>query len=351
MSEKIQPRELEDFLPSDLVKRAELSGELIERREEILMRRISLEDKIVDEGHVAGLADSMQGPRKQLSEILVRVRRGGINEDDVDYDIIDGFHRVEAANSLKWETIQAKVLYGCSDEEMYDLRILAANSVRSVKFARLIFWMRGAWNQTPWREKISLTQACVMAKEDTSGKHLRLSSKEVEEIKDWVRNKANLWLIPPGSLYENLSTAEFVAPALIRQVRVKGGKQKEASLTPQKLRFIVEAFPQEPELQERLGTFVVEKAVPTARLQIIVKKVGDLEDRSKESEIYKVFQEVDREDSEKEDQEKEVTLMQVKGSLMALRVNLLKYQGLDKQDSALIFHYLELIRQILDKNK
>lgn len=353
MAEKIQPRQLEDFSPSDLVKRVELTGELIERREEILVRRISLEDLIVDEDHVAALADSMKGPRRQLSEIVVRARSGGMYEGDVGYDVIDGFHRVEAANFLRWETIQAKVLYGCSDGEMYDLRILAANSVKSVKFARLIFWMKGAWNQTPWCGKITLAQACNLADSHSSGERYKLSSEEAKEVKKWMKEKIDKWMIPLSNLYQILFLARSADPDLVKEVRVKGGSGRgEKGLTPQKLRVIVKAFPEEHELQRKIGSVVSQSAVSTAEVQKIVKEVGQLKDRSKESEVDRVLQDGDGAGSKKEGRREQKTdIRQVTGSLIAFRVNLMKYSDLDENSLKRVFHYLELIRQILEGNK
>lgn len=106
------------------------------RMELVPVNMIVQEEIAIDETHVKSLAESMSGTRGQISPMTVRARW---LEDSkiIHYDVIDGFHRAAGLILIGKDIAKCVVVYGCSDEELFDLRVLAANSVRSVQFARV----------------------------------------------------------------------------------------------------------------------------------------------------------------------------------------------------------------------
>ncbi len=240
-----------------------------ERLENIPIYSIELEAVLTDPDHVASLQESMAGKRGQISPITVRAREG----DTIIYDVIDGFHRAEALVGLARETgqtITAKsvVVYGCSDEELFDLRVLAANSVRSVKFARMAQWMQRSFQSTQWangqirklikKGDITIAQVFSLAQLDTPGSKLGLMSQEADELKEWARKKAKQWNRPISSLVEELRTVEVAAPDLVNQVRAGGGGHEgRGVLTHARLKAIVTYLPGEWELQREVVQLVL----------------------------------------------------------------------------------------------
>ena len=135
--------------PKDLL----LMGVETERLETVPISSVVVEDSLIDKGHATGLAKSMMGKRKQISPTTLRARLEG---DKVVYDPIDGFHRAAGKRLIEeWtgvkQSLNATVLYGCSDEEMFDLRILSASSVTNVSFARMAEWMKQSFEKTRWQ--------------------------------------------------------------------------------------------------------------------------------------------------------------------------------------------------------
>lgn len=333
MSEKLTPEQLEDLPSIDLLRETLRTGERIARIEEIPVERISTEVLIVDEDHSEALRKSISGPRGQISAIVARARIGGKTKGDIGFDIIDGFHRFEAVRALKWPTIQGKVLYGCSDEEMYDLRILAASSVKAVKYPRLKYWMRGAWNQTSWRNKISLLQACNITRSDSSGERLGLSRREAEEIKRWVNEKSRQWLIPVPTLADMFLLMESAAPDLIEKIRPKGKfVEGKLSLTRRQLGIIARAFSGEFELQRQIASFAVGFAVSTKDLQTLVEEIGSLEDRTDKLAVNEILR-YGRWQSflhEYTPKETKITISQLFGPLRAFETLLARYPVSEK---------------------
>src|SRR3990167_10179741 len=160
-----------------------------ERVETVPLDQILTEEGIVDYDHVDELGVSMKQKRGQITPIVVRPR---IDEAGLlVYDIIDGFHRSEARMLNGDKTILATVIYGCSDEEMYDLRILAASSVRSVQFPRIAQWIFSSYEITPFAEKgLTVAQAFSLVVNDSQRSNIvKLSKDEIAELKDWARKK------------------------------------------------------------------------------------------------------------------------------------------------------------------
>ena len=216
-----------------------------ERLEVIPLNRIITESALIDEAHAAELGISMKQKRGQITPIAVRAR---IDEEDgeVTYDIIDGFHRTAGKKINGDSNINATVIYGCADEEMYDLRILAVSSVRSVQFARVAEWITNSFATTPWAEKgLSVSQAFHTALKDSKRSNTaNMTPKEMIELKDWAKGKCNRWGKTLGSIYQDLRVVDNADPGHVKEVRfATGGTSREVKITQAKLALVVNAFP------------------------------------------------------------------------------------------------------------
>ncbi len=265
-----------------------------ERFEMIDTHSIALEAAIVDEAHVKGLAKSMKTKRGQISPITVRARDAGNGK--VHYDIIDGFHRTEGflANGMK--TAKAVVLYGCSDEELYDLRVLAAKSVASVRFARVASWMRGSFEQTKWAKKglkisqiFSLTVFSDTQGAKEPGKRLGISVEEAAEAIKWANDKADAWTMPVATVWETVRTVEAAAPDLVMKVRTRGGHKGKGSLTQARLTAIVSELPGLHDLQRDVAKIVLTENLPAEYANILAHEIKEALEAKDQDKIDRIL--------------------------------------------------------------
>lgn len=249
----------EDCFDIELLSAREIINLGIEgkRHEKIDTNSLVIDERLVDESHRKELVESMRGKRGQISPVTVRARLEGKNK--IVYDIIDGFHRGSGFKEAGIEIIDAIVLYGCSDEEMYDLRVLAANSVRSVKFARIANWMQGSFKRSEWSKRgMSLSQILSLAVQDSSGVKLKLSNKEAASAKEWAIEKAKKWGKTVGSIFFDVYIIENADPDLISRVRSTGGGSRgKGVLSPARLRSIVQIFPKNYKEQNFLTELII----------------------------------------------------------------------------------------------
>lgn len=216
-----------------------------ERLEEVDVDSIILEASIVDESHADDLGRSMAKKRGQITPVALRAREiDGV----VVHDVLDGFHRSAGKKRRGEKKIKANVLYGCDDEEMYDLRILAASSVKSVQYPRKAEWIASAFAQTPWAKKgLTVAQAFGIAMNDTSRARAGLLTREeTNALKAWVKDKVDRWDTTVATAHHILQIVEDADPDLVRQVRTSGGgKDRTGKITPARLEAVVTAFPGE----------------------------------------------------------------------------------------------------------
>jgi len=275
----------EMLLPQQLIEQ-EISTE---RLEEVPVSSLVIEGSLVDPGHVRELAESMSGERGQISPLTVRARSN--EQGIIVYDIIDGYHRANALKELEriWERpimAACTVVYGCNDEELYDLRVLAASSVSSVKFARMAEWMTNAFKVASWEneriatlitsDRLSILQVFGLAMNDSSGIILKLTPQEALELKTWARNKAKKWGRPIGSIAVELRTIEQAAPDLVKKVSKRGGGKKgKGVLTHARLGAIASQIPGEYGLQRTLVAICLSLNFDAKEIGIIAAEIAD----------------------------------------------------------------------------
>ncbi len=256
------------------------------RLETILLANVLTEKALVDSSHASELGESMSQGCGQLAPIIVRARpaEGSLGEGDeqqVIYDVIDGFHRTAGKKSINDTEIDAMVIYNISDESMYDKRILAVNSVRSVQFARAAAWMNSCFATTPWAEKgLSVSQAFAIALNDSSRSNLvQLSRDEMTELKKWIKQKSTKWGKPISTLYSDLRLIANSNPEIVREVRVAGGgRDQDMTITPTKLRLVVDSFPGDDyhTLQRIVLMYAVDKRLKLNELQNLISQLKDI---------------------------------------------------------------------------
>jgi len=214
----------------------------------------------------------MVGDRGQISRITVRAR---LDNGLIKYDIIDGFHRTLGAVKKGFSEIKAVVIYGCNDEELYDLRILAVNSVKSIQFSRLIQWIQLSFENSPFANLgINVSQAFAIASNDSEKSSVaKLSPEKTRELKEWVKEKAEIWQRPIASIYQDLRIANISDPTLANEVRsVSGGSSGSRYTTREKLRRVSERFPGQENwvLQRAIIHFANEHQLQTKQIDAII---------------------------------------------------------------------------------
>lgn len=227
---------------SQIVVLGERQGGLIEAM--VPVELINREEVPVNQTHVDELVASMESEAKegstsgQLSPILL-----GEVADEPTFRIIDGFHRDAALHQKGESHIFATIRPNSTYEEVLDLRILTAATHQSVSFARIIEWVGDAWDKSPWVDKISVSQAFRLTQTNSSGKILKLSPKEAEAIKSWVKDKCAKWRMQAASINNSLITAEVADPQLVKKARHRPGGRKLTEITPQHLGVIANGLP------------------------------------------------------------------------------------------------------------
>lgn len=227
--------------PKEIIDR----GLRVKRDEEIDIDSIVTDVSIVDQEHASELGDSIKNSgRGQLLQIGVRAR---LSKGKVVYDVFDGFHRTEGMRANGLQKINAKVVYGCSDQELIDLRILAASSITSVQYPRLGVWITDAFAQTPWAKEqgVTVTQAFAIAVRDSKKlKDEKLPRETLEAIRDWVQEKCGYWKRGVRDTYTIVRIVSNADPDIIKKVRVVGGGRKRVrGYNPERLAPVIIKFP------------------------------------------------------------------------------------------------------------
>lgn len=268
----------------------------ISRLETIATSRIIVEDSLIDLTHASDLAASMNGKRGQISPITARARFN--DKGEIVYDIIDGFHRTEAKRLNGDPEINAKVVYGCSDEELYDLRILASGSVRAVQFARVAKWITSSYETTPWA-KMGLniyTAFSITQHNNVSTLSRNVTPDDVSELKAWVRAKCTKWGRPVGTVRNELLLIANSDPGLVKEVRnVTGGSEGETSLTQGKLGVVVKIFRKEPNfgIQRAILHFAIQNRVNVKEIEALTNTlVNKVSAGMSEEEARRIVEEV-----------------------------------------------------------
>lgn len=234
---------------------------------------INREDVPVDQNHVDELISSMhiEAGRGTGSGQLSPVLLGQVDGYDK-FFIIDGFHRDAAMAQTGRPEVFATVRVGSSLEDIYDLRILTANTHTSVSFARINEWIQHTWSQVPLSERINPMQVFSMCMNGNSGSKLGLTPEEADQMKAWGMDKAEKWRMSPASIYNNLAVAEIADPELVKSARGRNSGRTLEFLTPQHLKVIAREYPNDYPMQRLAARICTTNNmnVPTTRAALAI---------------------------------------------------------------------------------
>lgn len=261
--------------PDSLIDRVQIinerDGGLVEAYVPIDL--VNQEEVAVDQAHVLELAESIRQQSKtheitgQLSPVLL-----GQLPDQDKFVIIDGFHRVPAVKLAGSEIVYATIKTSCTPEDVIDLRIVAANSHKKVKFARIVEWVDEAWQTTPWAGRADVSQAFVMTFLNSAGTGKGkigngLTKEDVQEIRGWVRQKCEQWDVNPVSVDKYLRTARQADPELVKAARERTSGHKLEVVTPMHLSQIVRHLPNDYTIQDIVARQAVANTLTVAQTQ------------------------------------------------------------------------------------
>lgn len=138
--------------------------------------------------------------------------------------------------------------------------------------------MDQGYQLTPWAEKgvrlIDAVNTALFNSDEVKGANL--SIEEVDQMKEWVREKSRHWQMPLHTLWGNLSVIEQSDPRLIQLVRPKLTKEDEGRyITQSHLRVVSQEFPG-PEnygVQRALINWVLTNSVSASRLESFIDRL------------------------------------------------------------------------------
>ncbi len=264
-----------------------------QRDETVPLSSIITEFAIIDDNHAEELRRLMSQDRGQLTPILVRAREEG----GIVYDVMDGFHRTEGRRLSGASDIRATVVYACGDEEMYDLRIVAASSVQSIQFPRMAEWLTKSYSSTEWAKLgVPVHQAFAITVNDSNAaRGVRLDKKKLDELKLWAQEKCKKWEKTASYIYAILRTVADADPELVRGVRRASGglKDRAGVITPARLTSVVELYPgtKNFRIQRGIMQFAREKRLSADEVKTLSQRLGNrVRPGMSEGDIVKAIQ-------------------------------------------------------------
>lgn len=269
------PRDLDTHVPETLIDQVQVinerDGGLLEAY--VPVDLVDQEEVAVDQAHVRELAESImqQSQTHAITGQLSPVLLGQLPGRDR-FVILDGFHRVQAVKLAGNAIVYATIKANCAPEDVIDLRIVAANSHKKVKFARIVEWVEEAWQSTSWADRADVSQAFVMTFLNGTGMGKGkagngLTKDEVQEIKGWVRQKCAQWDVNPVSVDKYLRTARAADPELVKIARERSSGHKLEVITPMHLSVIVRHLPNDYMMQDIVARQAVANTLTVAQTQ------------------------------------------------------------------------------------
>lgn len=236
----------------------------------------------VDHAHVRELAESMAAESSkgiasgQLTPVLL-----GLVPGRDKFSIIDGFHRDSALQMAGKDKVFSTIRPNTTEEEIDDLRILTANSHSAVTFARIHDWVSTAWNKSPWSDRITAAQAFSLANnKKMNGRYMGLSEDEATTIRNWALDKCERWHMSAATIWSTMSTAQVADPELVKEVRARASGHELVTLTPQHLREIATAYPDEFQIQRALANVATSQNLTVMQTKKVLEMLRGITDRN-----------------------------------------------------------------------
>lgn len=251
------------------VGQIELKGELV-----MIDLNDLVEDVPVNLNHVHQLMVSLKS-KGQLQPLLVHKETNRI---------IDGFHREGGMRNLGWEQALCMV-YSCSEEDFWSLRISSAVTHKEVTYARVVEWVRKSFTETKWAKIMGVEDAFRVGRRGAA-LHKPITPEQRLELTEWVETKSKDWDLKPQEIRDMLKIAQFVPTSVIKGVR---DETTPGSLTQNMLQ-VVAKLPN-PKVQERLVSKIRDEKLTLKSVQELVEKILRAKtDSEKERLLKTVYQ-------------------------------------------------------------
>lgn len=119
--------------------------------------------------------------------------------------IIDGFHRVVAAERLGWTDINCNQI-DCSEEGFWDARIQSAKQHHDIETDRLLAWIGECWKSSQLKDEddaihdlaTEVWETGLFSAEGT--RKLPIDLEKKGRVHQWIRDHALRWQVPPYSI-------------------------------------------------------------------------------------------------------------------------------------------------------
>lgn len=248
------------------------------------VERIDNEEVPVHESWAQSLASQMDreaessGGTGQYTPITL-----GLIEGEETLKIMDGFHR-SAALKLKGEELVYSTVKLTDWDGLFDMRIFTAKDHAHVRFSRVVQWIREVWEFSGLADKLSVEQALLLYRFESSGTKLGLAAEEVEQSKAWVARKEKQWDMPAMTFHAYLKIAEHVDPQLVHATRDKTDSNALKAPTQAILKAFSEKLPDKFDLQNLVMQAAMAhnlKAPEVKALCTTIKDCADLGEATK----------------------------------------------------------------------
>jgi hypothetical protein len=239
---------------------------------------IDQEEVAVNKEHVFELAASMKAEQEkrgadgQLTAVLL-----GHVPGENSLRLIDGFHRTGAKALNNDENVYSTIRFGCTEEEIIDLRILTANTHDSIKFSRLVEWVDDAWSHSPWAGSLKTAQAFSLVGVSGTGRNLGIDPNDAAEIKSWVKEKCDQWKLSPMTVYAHLKVADIADPELVKEARARAGGRSLDHISTSHLKCIAQSLPNRFAEQREVAAIAKEQNLTIPETKTLLSRVSDVE--------------------------------------------------------------------------
>lgn len=196
--------------------------------------------------------------------------------------VIDGFHRLRAMK-LAGITEALCLLYSCSEETFWHLRILNARMHRSVSFARIVEWVQKSFLITQWADRMGAEEAFRMGRRGAAPS-VALTPEEREALTAWVRQKAAQWNLAPERVSDMLKIRRYTSLPLLREVR---DQSTPGAVTEQKLRAVVTRV-REPMLQSALVEKIKAERLSLREVEELSAKIAEAKTEEEKARLLNV---------------------------------------------------------------
>ncbi|MCA9332766.1 ParB N-terminal domain-containing protein [Candidatus Saccharibacteria bacterium] len=238
---------------------------------------IDNEEVPVKEHYVESLAAQMdreaekKGGAGQLTPVVL-----GLIEGESLLKIVDGFHRSAAQKRRGQSQIYSTVMHSDWDD-LYDTRIFTAKDHAQVRFSRVVIWMKEIWELSPFSEHMTLEQAVLLQRFDSSGARLTADTEVVEGAKEWVSRKETQWDIAALTIRDYIKISETVDPALVEATREKRSSHELAAPTQDIIKVFSQEIPNNYELQNIVLDAAKARNLKTALVRAVCDVVSGCE--------------------------------------------------------------------------